>query len=204
MAPPERKTANVQEILKNPVQSNQKPLLKQKEGIWGWLSYIGWALTIVFPLIVFLCNLFYFSSSLNLAFPLLDSGIINLIIIFVGVIITAVNIWKSKYPLSNKCRKIILSMFFIFTFLLELIASGNLLELNIICFTAWLWSFLFFWYLHYFYRKSKDGYRKVWVKVILFTVIPILPLSYFVEDYYEPLTMGDYLTVDPNDPFYQQ
>ncbi|MBE6446149.1 MAG: hypothetical protein E7021_01930 [Alphaproteobacteria bacterium] len=204
MAPPERKTANVQEILKNPVQSNQKPLFKQKEGIWGWLSYIGWALTIVFPLIVFLCNLFYFSSSLNLAFPLLDSGIINLIIIFVGVIITAVNIWKSKYPLSNKCRKIILSMFFIFTFLLELIASGNLLELNIICFTAWLWSFLFFWYLHYFYRKSKDGYRKVWVKVILFTVIPILPLSYFVEDYYEPLTMGDYLTVDPNDPFYQQ
>lgn len=203
MAPQKRKKINVQKILKNPVQSNQKPLFMQKEGIWGWLSYIGWALTIVFPLIVFLYSLFRYSSYLNLAFPLLDFGIIDLIVISLGIIITAVNIWKSKYPLPNKCRKIILSIFVVLTIALELIAPDRLLELNMIWFIAWLWVFLFFWYLHYFYKKSKNGYRKVWLKVILFTIIPMLPLSYFVEDYGPVETMGDYVLVDPDDPFYQ-
>ena len=202
MAPQKRKKANVQEILNNPVNSNQKPLFKQKEGIWGWLSYIGWALTIIFPLIVFLYNLFRYSYYLNLDFPLFDFGIINLIIISLGIIITIVNIWKSKYPLSNKCRKIILSIFVVLTVILELIAPDNLLELNMIWFISWLWCFLLFWYLHYFYKKSKDAYRKVWVKVILFTVIPMLPLSYFVEDY-NPGVISNVMYVGDDYPYYE-
>lgn len=181
MTPQKRKKANVQEILKNPVQSNQKPLFKQKEGIWGWLSYIGWALTIVFPLIVFLYNLMSYYSSFDFLF--LESWTVNLMVMLLGILITTVNIWKSKYPLSNKCRNVVSLTFGLMIFFEFIFSPSNY---NLMYFFLWLWSFLFFWYLHYFYRKSKDAYRKVWLKVILFTIIPMLSLSYL--DYYDPVT----------------
>jgi hypothetical protein len=37
---------------------------------------------------------------------------------------------------------------------------------------------LLFGYLYYFYKKSKDGYRYVWLKVFLFSWWLFIPLGY--------------------------
>lgn len=136
-----------------------------------------------------------------------------------SLIITSICAWKSNYPISERMKK-----FLLFAFLLSIIlsvittywninfdlGSYNIIENNVIvffnyCCTQFCYLYLLglFWYIHYFYKKSQDGYRKVWLKVILFTLIPLLSIFaaciYIVTQMitivrYDEFLMGDVLT----------
>ena len=58
------------------------------------------------------------------------------------------------------------------------------------------WIYAIGSYLYIFYKKSKDGYNKVWLKVFLFTLLPFLFLfsvRFKLNSPYEPGVMGDVL-----------
>ena len=58
------------------------------------------------------------------------------------------------------------------------------------------WIYAIGSYLYIFYKKSKDGYNKVWLKVFLFTLLPFLSLfsvRFELNVSYEPGVMGDVL-----------
>lgn len=58
------------------------------------------------------------------------------------------------------------------------------------------WIYAIGSYLYIFYKKSKDGYNKVWLKVFLFTLLPFLFLfsvRFKLNIPYEPGVMGDVL-----------
>ena len=48
------------------------------------------------------------------------------------------------------------------------------------------WIYAIGSYLYIFYKKSKDGYNKVWLKVFLFTLLPFLSLFSVRFELYEP------------------
>ena len=58
-----------------------------------------------------------------------------------------------------------------------------------------LYIFLFIPYLYYFYKKSKDGYRYVWLKALLFPLLFFIPIFFIpIETVEEPVgLMGDIL-----------
>lgn len=199
MAPQKRKKANVQEILKNPVNSKQPLLRLKKEGILGWLSYLGYVFSVIFWFVSFVCEYAGIVS-----FPLYSFTLVNIICVSFGLILTAITIWKSPYNLSRKTKVTLFKIAIILTLLLEILACSfewEMLPFNILLGLTILWLFLLFWYIHYFYCKSKDGYRKVWVKVIISSLFPFLLLLYFrdaVGFYYgEPQHLAGDTMFDP-------
>ena len=184
MIPPKRHEANIQEILNNPTNSKQPLLKSKKEGVWGWLSYTGYMFFIMFPLVWFLSGvpIWFPDDEYRLHFLLYDFPTINTICVFVGLILTGIIIFKSPYNLSKKIKKTLGIIFLILTFLLAVFTydtnAGLLHNIGtmILYSSAWicisLWFFFLIWYLHYFNKKSKDGYHKVWLKVIIFSLFP--------------------------------
>ena len=204
MAPQKRKKANVQEILKNPVNSKQPLLRLKKEGIWGWLSYLGYIFSVVFVPLWIINSFCTYAGILN--FPLYSFHIINIVCISFGLILTGITIWKSPYNLSKKAKIILFENIVIFSLLLEFLAydlEWEMLPFNILLGLTILWLFLLFWYMHYFYKKSKDGYHRVWLKVILFTIIPILPLLWWRWEYDNPYVISNVMYVGDDYPYYE-
>lgn len=166
----------------------QKISLPKKEGIFGWMSYIGCPF-IVFSLITILTisgSHAHGSDSLGFLF-------------LMGLVLTIPLMLKSKYPISLSTKTILSLLFIVATIIFELSIyapedSGGLSQgfhclceftetyKNILWFIGWFCFFSFLWYLRYFYKKSKDGYRYVWLKVILFfLVLPILFLFILIS-----------------------
>ena len=158
------------------MQKNKKTLPK-KEGVFGWMSYIGCSF-IVFSLIGILKisgSHAHGSDSLGFLF-------------LMGLVLTIPVMLKSKYPISLSTKTILFLFFAVATTMFELYIyapedSGGLSQgfhclceftetyKNSLWFIGWFCFFSFLWYLRYFYKKAKDGYRYVWLKVILFFLV---------------------------------
>lgn len=171
MKPKQKEQINVQTILDNPVASTQKALHIPKEGILGWLSYAGWTLTIIFPLVLMIYQsptmysyIEKFKTSYDFYFPF-HNYIVHGVLIGIGILFTLITMWKSKFPISPKTK--------IFLFFVSILYIES--PLHPLLFFDVVWFFLFCWYIQYFYKKSKNGYRYVWLKVLLFTLIGLLP-----------------------------
>ena len=152
----------------------QKISLPKKEGIFGWMSYIGC------PFIVFGC----FSDTTSFHFTTL-----------IGLILTIITMVKSKYPISLSTKTILFLFFAVATTMFELyiyepeITFGGQTYYHL-CgasitqhswFYSWFCFFSFLWYLRYFYKKTKDGYRYVWLKAILFFLVLYILLFVFLN-----------------------
>ncbi len=194
MIPPKRHEANIQEILNNPTNSKQPLLKSKKEGVWGWLSYTGYMFFIMFSLVWFLSGvpIWFSEDEYRLHFLLYDFPTINTICVSFGLILTEITIFKSPYHLSKKMKKTLGVIFLILTCLLAILVydtnAGRLhnVETMVLFGIIWvcisIWLFLLIWYLYYFNKKSKDGYHKVWLKVIIFSLFPLLLLLLFKFD----------------------
>lgn len=171
MIPAEQNPANVQEILNNPVQSSEQviPHIK-KEGWMGWLSYIGYA-TLIGSIGFWVYYIFLLFS-------------------LISCLLTVLVIAKSPYLIKPKTRTILVGVFgfifFILMVLLSLVFDDIRLSALGSCILS-LYIFLICWYMHYFYCKSKDGYRHVWLKVFFFTLVPIMLLVYYSVELYNRL-----------------
>ncbi len=130
-----------------------------------------------------------------------DGGLIQLFLVCcfftvpLTLAIAGICAWKSNYPVSERMKK-----FLLFAFLFSVILSvfgmyidpefekedffrRNIIDRYIDVFFNYLYTqfcYLYilglFWYIYYFYKKSQDGYQDVWLKVILFTLIPLLSI----------------------------
>ncbi|MBE6446215.1 MAG: hypothetical protein E7021_02270 [Alphaproteobacteria bacterium] len=155
----------------------QKISLPKKEGVFGWMSYIGCPFT-VFGLMVILNILKSHAHG--------SSGLEFLILM--GLALTIPVMLKSKYHISLSSKTILSLLFIVATIIFELFIyapedSGGLSQgVHCLCelsatsknrlwFIGWFCFFSFLWYLRYFYKKAKDGYRYVWLKVILFFLV---------------------------------
>ena len=110
-----------------------------------------------------------------------------------GLVLTIPVMLKSKYPISLSTKTILFLFFAVATTMFELYTyapedSGVhcLCELsatskNYLWFIGWFCFFSFLWYLRYFYKKAKDGYRYVWLKVILFFLVLSILLFVFLN-----------------------
>ena len=157
-------------------------VIPKKEGILGWLSYLGCQF-IVFSLIGILkISGSHAHGSDGLGFLFL-----------MGLVLTIPLMLKSKYPISLSTKTILFLFFAVATIIFELSIyapedPSNFLAhcgcefteiyKNILWFIGWFCFFSFLWYLHYFYKKAKDGYQWVLLKIILFTLISLLLLIY--------------------------
>lgn len=167
--------------------NKQKNIIPQKEGILSYLSYLGCSLTVIFSFVL----IYYFGKS-----PYNFIKTSYLLSFFIGLILTIITMVKSKYPISAKIKKILLIVFVLSTLIFELISfwiltyedscnnslcylahispEGGFIFKNIAWFIGWIFLFSFGWYNHYFYKKAKDGYQWVLLKIILFTLISLL------------------------------
>lgn len=181
MKPQEKEAVSVQEIRNNPVEGEQKALRVQREGVLGWLSYIGYMCVVSW----LIWTVSQITLRAYISFPFYEHN--HRGILGVGLILSALTIWKSKYPLSQKTRIILVTFLGAFViFVLPFCYALDYdyieivdIEISRIAFysTAFLgWLYLIGWYLRYFYHKAKDGYKYVWLKVVLSTVLPFVPL----------------------------
>ena len=208
MTPPKRQKANVKKILDNPVQSKAQEILRpKKEGFFGWLSYLGWSL-MVFPMGNAIIEYFLGVIGKYISFPWSDSdSVILLICLFNGLILTLITMIKHKHLPS----KFTLISLFALAVIGEVIMpmtytthSGTSVLFSVIIVPLIIfWIYSLCWYLYYFYKKSKEGYRYVWLKVLLFTFLPFLSfigaevgdLSFDITDRAGNSMMGDVLTI---------
>lgn len=205
MTPQKRQKANVKKILDNPVQSKAQELLRpKKEGFFGWLSYLGWSL-MVFPMGNAIIE--YFLKVIRLYIDTPDWFPEPLTIIFIGSILTLITMIRYKYLPS----KFVLFSWFILAEIVTTVGFMTTLERNVLfenvllAETTYLffWTYSLCWYLYYFYKKSKEGYRYVWLKVLLFTFLPFLSFigaevgdrSFDITDRAGNSMMGDVLTI---------
>jgi hypothetical protein len=168
---------NMKEINNMQKNKKQKISLPKKEGVFGWMSYIGCSF-IVFSLIVILDILKSQAHG--------SSGLEFLILM--GLALTIPVMLKSKYHISLSSKTILSLLFIVATIIFELSIyapkdTGDLSQgvhclcefsatsKNYLWFIGWFCFFSFLWYLRYFYKKAKDGYRYVWLKVILFFLV---------------------------------
>ena len=102
MAPQKRKQANVKSILKNPVQSEQSPLKFKKEGILGWLSYLGFSLTIVMTFASTLSQVIKYVSreEMVINFPFYDNW--SVMAFLLGFLLTLGVAKESPYQFPKK------------------------------------------------------------------------------------------------------
>ncbi len=204
MKPKKKETVSVQEIMNNPVDAGQKALRMQREGVLGWLSYVGY-MCVVMPIVS--AGYFKMNSSYprQVFAPFYENDYILLGFCCVGLLLYMLIIWKSRYPFSKRDRGLIsvqFTMFMIGIFLTRFLLEGYRWQSSVETLVEYgipvLWLYLIGWYLRYFYYKAKDGYRYVWLKVALSTVLPFVPLLLGIREIIgstiydpEPLMMGD-------------
>lgn len=197
MTPQKRQKANVKKILDNPVQSKVQEVLRpKKEGFFGWLSYLGWSLLII-PFT------FWFDDFLpNDIIPIytidkFDYYYLTQRLWGIGLILAVINMIKFR----NYHSKVLFLISFCLSglttlFLFKLGTSRidiphrllSIYSTNVryyILYTLYFYSLC--WYSYYFYKKSKTGYRWVWLKVLIPFLLPLLPLL-FIELETDPLS----------------
>ena len=159
----------------------QKISLPKKEGGFGWMSYIGCSF-IVFSLMVILDILKSHAHG--------SSGLEFLILM--GLALTIPVMLKSKYHISLSSKTILSLLFIVATIIFELsiyapedgvhcLCEFSATFKNYLWFIGWFCFFSFLWYLRYFYKKAKDGYRYVWLKAILFFLVLYILLFVFLN-----------------------
>jgi len=165
-----------------------------QEGIFGWLYYLSFAFIFTFPILghIFdkLCAVdpYYKGYVTVYEFPIygLNQSLFPppiLLLPCFGVILMLILPWISFYKLTSKKITLLLKLFPILLILSAFILF-NLHHLRIIFLLLSIFISItcFAWYLYYFYKRSKSGYRYVFLKVILFLIIPFLPLLYFHQN----------------------
>ncbi|MBR6412160.1 MAG: hypothetical protein IKS41_03240 [Alphaproteobacteria bacterium] len=192
MTPPKRKQANVKDILKNPVSSQQPPLRFRREGLLGWLSYLGFSLLVVAPLGKFIADMISYISRRSMRtieFPFYEQlGPSVTILFLIGFILTLIIIKKSRYAFPNIIPRIYGGILCIsFVLLGYYYADMEMIALPSAVILVSTWMLFGIFYFHYFYRKSKDGYYLVWIKVLLFSFIPFLPLFFYTKEVADPI-----------------
>ncbi len=213
MKPKKKETVSVQEIMNNPVDAGQKALHVRREGVLGWLSYVGYMCLVAFPVAVLAYRVYEYvlKGAIDVKLPLYDSETSLLGFFGVGLLLSILTIWKSKYPLSKKARIRSFALFCAFTICVALCLGIRLVlsfqgdepftwEAAVFPFLAMLpassilsvYVCLICWYLRYFHCKAKDGYQHVWLKVLLCTLIPFTPLFWIKETEYHGGVMGDF------------
>ena len=250
MTPKKRVKADVQKILDNPVQSDvQQVISPKKEGFWGWMSYVGWALCLWFMFNTFYGTIFidnnrYLIFSGDWIFDFLkDSKYLHYTGLFFLWTVPCILFYKYPCPLLQSLSKILFFyplcpvcfslwikiryfegafIVFIFVYFMLLfsvlfywfrkkIAIGTIvafcigsLILSDVFFEMWFdndvyYCIMLFYillpipYLYYFYKKSKDGYRYVWLKALLFPLLLFIPITIKIEERYPEGLMGDIL-----------
>lgn len=179
MKPKKKKAVSAQEIMNNPVNAGQRALRVQREGVLGWLSYVGY-MCLVMPIV----SAGYFKMHPRHVFaPFYENVYPTLGICCVGLLLSMLIIWKSRYPFFKRDRILISVQFALFVigiFLTRFLLEGYRWQSSVETLVEYgipvLWLYLIGWYLRYFYCKAKDGYRYVWLKVALSTVLPFVPL----------------------------
>ena len=78
----------------------EKPITRKHEGLWGWLSCIGF-LCLFFPVIAF-CLEPYFSWWND--YYILDNDYIQGITFIIGLVLSGITLWKSRYPMSPRTK----------------------------------------------------------------------------------------------------
>ena len=202
MTPQKRQKANVKKILDNPVQSKAQEILRpKKEGFFGWLSYLGWSLWCVFPLVLFVpTEIDTFLSEYEVWNTLLDNYPLFILSSFgIGFALTLITMIRNKHLHS----KWILFVLFALTVIgnsIMLMTIDSPLFMAIIITVIIFWIYSLCWYPYYFYKKSKEGYRYVWLKVLLFTFLPFLSfIGAEVEDRTVGPMMGDTITISESE-----
>ena len=171
MTPQKRQKANVKKILDNPVQSKAQEVLRpKKEGFFGLLSYLGWSL-MVFPIWELIIRLFLHIPYHYVAMP--DWLPSPITIFFIGLNPTLITMIRHKHLHSKWILFVLFALTVIGNFIMLMIINTPLFEAIIITVIIF-WIYSLCWYLYYFYKKSKEGYRYVWLKVLLFTFLPVL------------------------------
>ena len=213
MKPQDFEAVSVQEIRNNPVEGEQKALRVQREGVLGWLSYVGYMCVVAFPaLILSLLNvssgysytldiddpriLTGFDTGLYIesyiSFPFYSNQKISMFILATGIMLMGFSVWKSKYPMTRKSRIILtallgvlMAIMLLFCYALDYetvryfgVISFEIGKFVFYSIIGFVWICLLGWYLRYFYYKAKDGYKFVWIKVLLFTLLPFISLLF--------------------------
>ena len=250
MTPKKRVKADVQKILDNPVQSDvQQVISPKKEGFWGWMSYVGWSLIILFYSMSCLSWLY---SEYEVIFFLFHNEFISTIFTLLTIFLFIRNQVYSPYPRSfignvllsilitflicvslhwlingyNEIQGLILllltlpctwhlikkterkiffkrympeAILFVILFLSLFYADmdskfSKIIRVIITYYTYSIMPYITWAYLCLFYKKSKDGYNRVWLKVLLFSILPLLfLLNIKIEERYPEGLMGDIL-----------
>lgn len=163
----------------------EKPNVRKHEGLWGWLSYVGWMCLMSPMIFLIVCDVVE-------AYERLWGGkhyifywpIVPLYPVLIGLALSCIILKKSHYSMCL-CTKI---GFFSVLALLGIIgfgASWNTGEFDILSGLAMLLSlsyvFFMMWYIRFFYHKIKDGYRFVWLKVLVAILIACIPCLFYTE-----------------------
>jgi len=175
MKPQKKEAVSVQEIMDNPV-AGQRAQPVRREGILGWLSYIGYMCVVALVAVESsMLRRYAFTSFYENKYIVLGA-------LGVGLLLSVLTIWKSRYSLSKRDRSLVSVQFVVFvigTFLFFFLECGYRWKYSVGEVVYWgiymLWVCLMEWYLRYFYCKAKDGYKYVWLKVVLSTVLPFVP-----------------------------
>lgn len=201
MKPKKKKAVSAQEIMNNPVNAGQRALRVQREGVLGWLSYVGY-MCLVMPMVF---AGYFKMQPMHVFAPFYENRYIFWGICCAGLLLSMLIIWKSRYPFFKRDRILISVQFALFVigiFLTRFLLEGYRWQSSVETLVEYgipvLWLYLIGWYLRYFYYKAKDGYRYVWLKVALSTVLPFVPLLLGIREIIgstiydpEPLMMGD-------------
>ena len=180
MTPQKRQKANVKKILDNPVQSKAQEILRpKKEGFFGWLSYLGWSL-MFFLIGTWIILLFLHTSNYYVVMP--DWFPSPLTIIFIGSILTLITMIKNKHLHAKGVLFALFALTVIGSSIMLMLIKMKIPDLSEVAIlditTGFAYTIFCFyslcWYPYYFYKKSKEGYRYVWLKVLLFTFLPFL------------------------------
>ena len=166
MTPHKRKKANIQ---------NMKDFAPKKEGVRGWLTYVSWSL-LVFVLAMFI--LFEIAYRYHHQ-PSFLWGNVCLLSQMITILLIPAVMWASSYW-PSKWLMILTPLFFLLMigiiFTLEIVFRAE--EVGFFAYSLTLIIALG-WHIYYFYRRSKNGYRHVWLKAILFALILPLVLLFF-------------------------
>ena len=96
----------------------------------------------------------------------------------IGIILMFILPWISFYKQVDIKLKL-LPFFIIFSGII----SAIFVDIGVLKYVLiFLTTVGLIWYLHYFYKKSKSGYRCIFFKIVLSLILPFLPLLYFHKD----------------------
>ena len=159
----------------------------KKEGIWGWLLYIGFLLVSIIPFICTVsdCIIRVFFDNMYIRYPVYHSDFPFVFFILIGMVLTLIAMKKSPFMMPQIIKKFYWGFVgsFLFSILLFKINGGQScvkkMEISWFIFGVITWFIVLFWYINYFYKKSKNGYRLVLLKILIFSIISLLPLPFY-------------------------